>query len=243
MLNTLLAAFLLVIFPALNVWRSLRRNSGKPPAPLLREYWTMSWQSLAMLGVLWAGAAQAGYTWHQLGFDLPLARAGAWGLGTAGLLLACLWGIGSMIERRKTPQARAVDERKMLASSSSWPRNPVEAVAFAASILIRVGGWEVLYRGFLLLFLTPVIGLPLAVVASALAYGIGHGYDNPKQLSGAIVSAFAFTIAYAWTQSLWWLILLHVFIPLSSVPAVMRAQQRLGTDNLPDGQASVCADR
>jgi len=88
------------------------------------------------------------------------------------------------------------------------------------------GGWEVLYRGFLLLVLTPVIGLPLAIAASALAYGIGHGYENPKQLIGSIISAFFFTIAYAWTQSLWWLILVHVFIPLSTIPAVMRAQRR-----------------
>jgi len=226
MLNHLLAAYLLVIFPAWNLWRSLRPKRSKPPRSLLRQYWTMSWHSLALLGVLWAGASQAGYTLNQLGFDMPLSSAGAWGLGCAVLLLCGLWAIGSMIERRKTPQARAEDERKMLASSPIWPRNLAEAFAFAASMLIVTGGWEVLYRGFLLLVLTPVIGLPLSIAASALAYGIGHGYVNPKQLAGSIISAFFFTIAYAWTQSLWWLILIHVFIPLSTIPAVMRAQRR-----------------
>jgi membrane protease YdiL (CAAX protease family) len=226
MLNHLLAAYLLIIFPAWNLWRSLRPKRSKPPRSLLRQYCSMSAHSLALLGVLWAGSSQAGYTLDQLGFDMPLSSAGAWGLGGALLLLCGLWAIGSVIERRKTPQAREEDERKMLASSSIWPRNLAEAFAFTASMLIVTGGWEVLYRGFLLLVLTPVIGLPLAIAASALAYGIGHGYANPKQLAGSIISAFFFTIAYAWTQSLWWLILIHVFIPLSTIPAVMRAQCR-----------------
>jgi membrane protease YdiL (CAAX protease family) len=226
MLNHLLAAYLLVIFPAWNLWRSLRPKCGKPPRSLMRQYCSMSAHSLALLGVLWAGSSQAGYTLDQLGFDMPLSSAGAWGLGCAVLLLCGLWAIGSVIERGKTPQARAEDERKMLASSSIWPRNLAEAFAFSASMLIVTGGWEVLYRGFLLLVLTPVIGLPLAIAASALAYGIGHGYENPKQLIGSIISAFFFTIAYAWTQSLWWLILIHVSIPLSTIPAVMRAQRR-----------------
>jgi membrane protease YdiL (CAAX protease family) len=226
MLIHLLAAYLLVIFPVWNLWRSLRPKSGKPPRSLLRQYCSMSAHSLALLGVLWAGSSQAGYTLNQLGFDMPLSSAGAWGLGCAVLLLGGLWAVGSVIERRKTAQAREEDERKMLASSSLWPRNLAEALAFAASTLILTGGWEALYRGFLLLLLTPVIGLPLAIVASALAYGIGHGYANPKQSIGSIVSAFFFTIAYAWTQSLWWLILIHVFIPLSTIPAVMRAQRR-----------------
>ncbi|MFC0254618.1 CPBP family intramembrane glutamic endopeptidase, partial [Massilia consociata] len=188
---------------------------------------------------LWVGSSQAGYTSHQLGFDIPLSSAGAWGLGFAVLLLACLWVIGSVIERRKTPQARAADEGKMLDSSLSWPRDSKEAMAFAASMLIMTSGWEVLYRGFLLLLLTPMIGLPLAIVASSIAYGIGHGYKNPKQLIASIISAFVFTIAYAWTQSLWWLILIHVFIPLSSIPAVIRAQQRRNTENPLDGQVRI----
>ena len=226
MLNHLLAAYLLIIFPAWNLWRSLRHKRGKPPRSLLRQYCSMSAHSLALLSVLWAGSSQAGYTLDHLGFDIPLSIAGAWGLGCAVLLMCSLWAIGSVIERRKTPQARAEDERKMLATSSIWPRNLAEAFAFAMSMLTVTGGWEALYRGFLLLLLTPVIGLPLAIAACALAYGIGHGYANPKQLIGSIISAFFFTIAYAWTQSLWWLILIHVFIPLSTIPAVMRAQRR-----------------
>ena len=75
MLNNFLAVFLLVIVPALNLWRSLRPKSEKPERPLLRRYWTMSWHSLVLLGVLWVGSSQAGYTLDDLGFDgFPLAH-------------------------------------------------------------------------------------------------------------------------------------------------------------------------
>lgn len=243
MLNNLLAVFLLVVFPALNLWRSLRPKSDKPPRPPLRRYWTMSWQSAALLGLLWIGSSQAGYTLRELGFDIPLSKAGIWGLIIAVMLLAGLWVAGNLLERRKTPQARAEDERKLLDSSFPWPRNLVEASAFATSMLIMTGGWEVLYRGFLLLLLTPTIGTPLTVIASALAYGIGHGYQSPKQLIGSIVSAFVFTIAYAWTHSLWWLILIHIGLPLSAVPAVIRAESRRNSHNLLNDQAQVQLER
>lgn len=241
MLNNFLAVFLLVIFPALNLWRSLRPKSDKPPRPLLRRYWTMTWRSLALLGFLRIGSAQAGYTPRELGFEMPLSTAGTWGLAFAALLLAGLWVAGSVIERRKTPQARAEDERKLLESSLPWPRNSTEALAFSACMFIMTAGWEVLYRGFLLLFLTPVVGLVPAVVASALAYGLGHGYQNPKQLIGSVVSAFVFTMAYAWTHSLWWLIVIHAGLPLSAVPTVMRAQRRRDAKNELNEQEQVQA--
>jgi len=241
MLNNVLAVFLLVIFPGLNLWRSLRPKSDKPPRPLLRRYWTMSWRSLALLGLLWIGSAQAGYTPSELGFDMPLSTAGTWGLVFAVLLLGGLWVAGTVIERRKTPQARAEADRKLLDSALPWPRTPAEALAFAASMFIMTAGWEVLYRGFLLLFLTPMTGLLPAIAASALAYGIGHGYQNPKQLIGSVVSAFVFTIAYAWTHSLWWLILIHAGLPLSAVPTVLRVQRRRHARNELDEQGQVQA--
>jgi membrane protease YdiL (CAAX protease family) len=226
MLNILLAAFLLIVFPAFNLWRSLRPKSNKPPRSLMLRYWSMSWQPLGLLAALWAGSWQAGYSLRDIGFDIPLSRAGAWGLCFAVLILGGLWLVANVTERRKTPEARAESERKVLDSSFPWPRSGREIVAFIVSISIMTAAWEILYRGFVLLLLTPYTGLPLAIAISALAYGIGHGYTNPKELLAAIVSAFVFTIAYAVTHSLWWLIVIHAGLPLASIPAVLRAQQR-----------------
>lgn len=112
MLNNLLTIFLLVIFPGLNLWRSLRRKNDKPSRPVLQRYWTMSWQSLALLGVLWVGSSKAGYTLHELGFDVPLSSAGTWGLIFAVLLLAGLWVAGNLVERRRTPEVNCHDYRR-----------------------------------------------------------------------------------------------------------------------------------
>ncbi|WP_402718856.1 CPBP family intramembrane glutamic endopeptidase [Janthinobacterium rivuli] len=229
MLNILLTLYLLFVFPALNVWRSLRPKSNKL-RPLLLRYWSMSWHILVLLSIFGIGSWQAGYTLREIGFDLPLSSAGTWGLAFAVMLLCSISLAGRIIERRKAPLARAENERKLLDSSFPWPRTGAETLAFAASMSLTSAGWEILYRGFVLLVLTPSTGLPIAIAASALAYGIGHGYKNPKQLIASIVSAFVFTIAYALTHSLWWLIVIHVGLPLISVPAVLRARQRRETE-------------
>ena len=115
MLNILLALYLLFVFPALKVWRSLRPKSEKP-RPLLLRYWSMGWHVLVLLGIFWVGSRQAGYTLREIGFDLPLSSAGTWGLAVAVLLLFGLSLAGSIIERRKTPLARIENERKLLES-------------------------------------------------------------------------------------------------------------------------------
>ena len=226
MLNILLATYLLIIAPSLSMWRSLNPKSDKPPRALMLRYWSMSWQVAVMLGVLLAGSWQAGYTARDLGFDVPLSNAGAWGLGFSVLLFSGLFVAGSIIERRYTAETLAEHERKLLDSPLPWPRTGIETVAFVASMTLMTAGWEILYRGFILLFLTPSVGLPIAVIVSALAYGIGHGYQSPKQLMGSIASAFIFTIAYASTNSLWWLIVIHAGFPLGTVPAALRAYRR-----------------
>ncbi len=76
----------------------------------------MSWPVLVMLGVLLTGSWQAGYTVRDIGFDMPLSRAGAWGLGFSVLLLGGLFVAGSIIEHRYTAETRARSERKLLDS-------------------------------------------------------------------------------------------------------------------------------
>lgn len=226
MLIKLLAVYLLLVVPARNVWHSLRPASGKPVPSRLRRYWSMSWEVVLLLGVLAVGCWQAGYSARDLGFDLPLSAAGVWGLVFAGLLFVGLNIASSIMERRFSPEKRQEADRKLLDSPFPWPRTRAEIVAFVASITVMTAGWDILYRGFLLLLLVPHTGLPVAIIICAVAYGLAHGYRSPKQLIGAILSAFIFTIAYALTNSLWWLIVIHAGIPLGTVPAVLRAYRR-----------------
>src|SRR5471032_1066689 len=56
-------------------------------------------------------------------------------------------------------------------------------------------------------------------------YGAGHGFENVKQFLGSIVAAFAFTVEYALTGSLWWLIVLHAAAPVTMFLAVGKLSQ------------------
>ena len=85
-------------------------------------------------------------------------------------------------------------------------------LAFAAGF-----GWEVLYRGFLLFYLQPYVGLAGAVFVSAIVYGAAHEFRSWSQSAASIAAAFSFTIGYALTDNLWWLILLHTGLPLVGI--------------------------
>lgn len=64
------------------------------------------------------------------------------------------------------------------------------------------------------MYLHPITGLSGAVVIAALAYGAAHGFKTAKQFVASIVSALAFTVGYAMTSNLWWLMLLHIGLML-----------------------------
>lgn len=62
-------------------------------------------------------------------------------------------------------------------------------------------------------------GLFWAFIIAAVTYGAAHGFKNPKQFVGSIVSALVFTIAYVATANLWWLMLIHIGVMLIGAAA------------------------
>lgn len=105
------------------------------------------------------------------------------------------------------------------------PRTAVE-LRWATVFVVAAGtGWEILYRGFLLWVLIPLIGVVGAVCVAAIAYGLAHGFKSRGQLIGSLGMSFAFTVAFALTGSLWWLMLLHVFAGAPLVWSGRRARR------------------
>ena len=195
MLNNFIAAYLLIVLPTLQMWRCLRKKRDVRPTALMRRYCVRSCEVLILLALLWIGCVDVGYTARQIGFDFPLSSAGAWGLGFAVLLVGGLLAADKLLVRHQTPLERAHSQRELLDSPIPWPHAGREVLAFVLSAALITAAWEILYRGFLLLLLTPATGLPLAILASSLAYGVAHGYQDLKKLIVSIVSALAFTIA------------------------------------------------
>lgn len=212
--------YLLVYFPFHGIRRGFSSKSPKPKLPVLQSYWRQARFVLLMLAafmlVNWLGNHSA----TELGLALPPTTAGTWGLGIVAVLLATLHVWGKRAESKMTSEERAKQEDKLRELPFSMPRTRVEIVAYFITMVGMTTAWEVLFRGYLLLVLTPLTGLPMAVVFAAVAYGAGHGFENVKQFLGSIVAAFAFTVAYALTGSLWWLIVLHAAAPVTMFLAV-----------------------
>ena len=227
MLELSFASYLLFVLPFLSLRRSLK-PAPTVRAPLLRRDWRQGRHAALLLAVLAGVEWHAGRSLGDLGLGVPLSSSGRSGLIAAACLIVGLHVAGMAWERFMTPAAREAQRRKLADASLPWPDTTAESVAFVLSTSLMCAGWEVLYRGFLLLVLAPHVGLPLAVAAAALAYGVAHGYKSRGQLIGSIVSAFVFTIAYAWTHSLWWLMAIHVAMPLSALASVRKARRAYG---------------
>jgi membrane protease YdiL (CAAX protease family) len=133
-----------------------------------------------------------------------------------------------LTERRQDETQRAALAAK-LEEQKFLPRTHKEFWIFALLALCMGAGWELLYRGFLLHVLVPDMGTGWAVVLSALAYGLAHGYQDPKQLIGSVVSALVFAIGFVVTHSLWWLMLFHVGLPLLGAHTSVKAAKRTTT--------------
>lgn len=236
--DILFALYLLVYFPGKNLWRSRYPPTPKPPSAALQRYWRQGRFVIALLGVLIVVMWLGHHTTGELGLDFPISRRGVWGLASACGLLFALHVIGKRLELKMTQEQRIEQEAVLRELPFSIPRTRIETIAYLATMLSMTAAWEILFRGYLLLVLTPVTGMPLAVILAAIAYGAGHGYKNPRQFAGSIAASFAFTIGYALTGSLWWLILLHAAAPVAMLYALRKMKGVQPVD-----EAGVCTGR
>lgn len=200
----ILAFLLLIILPARALWRSQTKSSDTPRS---RKYTVTILMVAGLVTILWIDWWIAGRSADALGLGLPTTTPALIGLGVSAGLLALfrilIW------YKRGAPAPEA--ER---AARELLPQTASEIRMFVVFSLAVGLGWEVLYRGFLLFYLPLHIGLVAAVIVSAIAYGVGHGFKNFGQFAGSIVAALAFAIGYALTANLWWLAIFHVGLPL-----------------------------
>jgi len=204
-LDWALAAVLLLGLPARALWSDLggRRPAERKSARYGRTI-VLGCALTAWLVALWR---LTGRSWASLGLDPPLAGHGLLRLGAVALLLLLL---ASATMVRKKPADPAALER----AAGILPSQRGELPGFLLTLLVAAIAWELLYRGFLLWALEPWLGTAGAIVAAAAAYGAGHGYKGRGPFLGAIAGALVFTLAFALTRSLWWLMLLHAGLPL-----------------------------
>ena len=206
MIEYILAIVLIGVMPARTLYKSLR--GGRPKVSRSRVYIKSGTIILGLLVLLCYAWLHAARDPALLGLDVPLSGRGMIGLAIAVALFVAL-AIVEIVMKRNRQGSDDEKAREKLAANDLLPRTRVELMLFLGFALLAGCGWELLYRGFLIWLLVPYVGTTGAICVAALAYGTAHGYKNRVQFLGSIVSAFAFTIAFVLTGSLWWLMLIH----------------------------------
>lgn len=213
-LDFALTAYLVLFLPALRLWKG---SDKKPSAQTSRSppYARNIARMVILISVLAVDWWWSGRSIAALGLEIPIPRRGEICLGIAAVLVLALM-IASWFSMKQLRGEKLIAAQTKIDSLDLFPRKSSDWLGFLISVVLLGTGWEILYRGYLLWALTPLIGTFGAVSVAALAYGLGHGYKNRGQQIGNVASAFGFTIAYAATHSLWWLIVVHVALPLSA---------------------------
>lgn len=207
----------LLLVVALPLRALIHSRSGKPPRSRTRRYVETIAEIVALLLGLGLIAYLNDIGPADLGLGWPPPNPGRIGLIIAAVLIAGLIGAVLFLKPKRT----STREQEAM---SELPRTSEERFAFLAFTPFAGFGWEILYRGYLLWWLTPLVGIIGAVVIASFAYGLAHGWKSRTAGIASIVSAFLFTIAYAVTGSLWWLIAIHTALPLIGLLAGRRAR-------------------
>jgi hypothetical protein len=156
---------------------------------------------------LWAGA---GRSLERLGFAPP-EGAGFWAaLVIAGVIAGTLQA--QLLTVRGSDGARREARSQLGGSLVLLPRSRAEGRAFFRVSLTAGICEEVLYRGWLLGWLTPRIGLPAAFVLGVLLFTLAHSYGGRSIALRAGALGAVLTALYVLSGSLWVPIALHVFL-------------------------------
>lgn len=219
MTEAVLAVWLVAVLPAYMGWKSLRPK--RPDRSRTGRYLAtigLVAISVAALAAIWIAQGRTG---ADLGLAIPPPLAGMIGLLIAALIIPIL----IVMMRAKT----RIDRPPSEAMNALLPETRSEAFLFVVFSVVAGFGWEVLYRGFLLWFLQPFVTVWGAVLIAAIAYGLAHGIADKRRIGPSLLSALVFTAAYALTHSLWWLIVIHIALPLLGAFAARRPANQPGS--------------
>jgi membrane protease YdiL (CAAX protease family) len=177
---------------------------------------------------------------HPPALGGALARLGAAQGVPLPIVVALFAGLaGPVLIALASPRARAQLAKPLEALSWYLPNSPAERRWFAAVAVSAGVCEEVLYRGFLLHYLTallPGLGGAGAVLVAALVFAMAHTYQGPLGAVVTALMALGFTALFVASHSLWLAIMVHALVDLR-VLLLWRGDSRgAGTTNA-DGSA------
>lgn len=193
--------------------RLLRRHAAGHPVDRLHVYRNTMighWSLLLVAVVLWWAA---GRPWSGLG--LYWSTDPFWALAVAAAFVVAAIVVLALQLRevgRTDPQALSKPAARLGSLEAVVPRNRRElgrfnAVSFTAGVVE-----EILWRGYLIWYLSQFWSLGVAALVATLAFGVAHGYQGWRQVPSITAVGAALTGLYLLTGTLWASITLHIAI-------------------------------
>jgi membrane protease YdiL (CAAX protease family) len=186
-----------------------------------RAAMVMQWCLAAAVLALWAFTARP---WFLLGVVPRLT----WGFGGVVLGGAIVTGFIARQRRDVLSDDEALEEvrERMRHIEPMLPRTPRDLRAFAVLSITAGICEELLYRGFMIFYLSHYLPLIFAAAAAAVIFGIGHAYQGRRGIAlTGMVGAFLSAV-YLVAGSLYVPMLLHALMDLHSGHLGYRALQR-----------------
>ena len=216
-----LVAYLALVLPVAgrSRYRLLRSaHAGGPPDPMLRltayrssirRQWLLAALAVALLAV--AGAPLA-----ELGLAPQVQHLGELLPGLIGLVVL---GTALALALRASPSAR---RRILRPVDALLPRSAQERRLFAAVAVTAGVAEEVVFRGFLLVYLTEVaeVSLPTAMIVSSVLFGLAHSYQGVLGVALTGLAGYWLASIYVLTGSLLLPIVVHALVDLRLLIAV-----------------------
>jgi membrane protease YdiL (CAAX protease family) len=216
LLDHLIVIVFAVMYPVagfIGFRRLLRKiDAGIPVNRKLLYLSTISWHWVLCVLAL-AVWAHNDRPWSTLGFSIEFDNR-----FLAGSLLT-LAGIVVLILQLRQVLAAPQDyqdrlERELGHSTLIFPRNGSELLGF--NLLSVTAGIveEILWRGFLIWYLSQFIPVWSAVLISAVSFGVAHGYQGLAKIPQIALVGVALAGLYVLTGSLWLPMILHTALDL-----------------------------
>ena len=160
--------------------------------------------------VLWSSAERP---WSALGFEFSFDR---WFLAALGLTIA---GIVLLFVQVRQVVSAGQEELALVRAQFGKlaliiPQNGNELSRFYLVSITAGIVEEVLWRGFLIWYLSQSMPLWLAAVVSSIGFGLAHAYQGTAQLPKVTLVGAAFAGLYLLSGSIWLPMLFHAALDI-----------------------------
>lgn len=193
------------------VWKAFIRQSQVDATKARKSLWLrgalLMWAASSLILWLWVAT---GVPMSSVGFAIP-EDLRLWVPLAATAAFVALQSFSAIKLARLRVSSQKL-RAQLGAVAVISPHTAAELPAFFGVSLTAGFCEELLFRGFLIWILQPLVGMPVAAVLAALLFGAAHAYQGLAGIIRTGLFGLVFTAIVLLTRSLWPAIVLHTVV-------------------------------